>query len=183
MLVTIAVAAAVAAPLPSALAAHSRDTRSLPKGDLIVIFSGSGGGSYRYHEPARGDRQRLPQRRYDLHGVRQLPLVLPLRPVARRAAQATAPSPRPGAASSGQRAARAVRRLRGPDEHLHAGAADAVCVKHGRPRLPGRRRRRVRAHDHRRSDRRADPRPARSAPASASLRPTRSRASRSCRRR
>ena len=54
MLVTIAVAAAVAAPLPSAFAAHARDTRSLPKGDLIVIFSGSGGGSYRYHEPARG---------------------------------------------------------------------------------------------------------------------------------
>jgi hypothetical protein len=54
MLVTIAVAAAVAAPLSSASAARSRDTRSLPQGDLIVIFSGSGGGSYRYHEPARG---------------------------------------------------------------------------------------------------------------------------------
>ncbi|HEX4033078.1 MAG TPA: hypothetical protein VHX66_01430 [Solirubrobacteraceae bacterium] len=54
MLVTIAVAAAVAAPLSSASAARSRDTRSLPKGSLMVIFSGSGGGSYRYHEPARG---------------------------------------------------------------------------------------------------------------------------------
>jgi hypothetical protein len=54
MLVTIAVAAAVAAPLPSALAAHSPDIRALPKGDLIVIFSGSGGGSYRYHQPAQG---------------------------------------------------------------------------------------------------------------------------------
>jgi len=54
MLVTIAVAAAVAAPLPSALAARSHDTRVLPKGDLIVIFSGSGGGSYRYHQPQQG---------------------------------------------------------------------------------------------------------------------------------
>ncbi len=53
---TIAVAAVAigAAPLASALAARSPETRGLPKGDLVVTFSGTGGGSYRFHQPAVG---------------------------------------------------------------------------------------------------------------------------------
>jgi hypothetical protein len=47
---------AAATPLASALAA-SRDTRALPKGDLVVTFSGSGGGTYKFHQPALGSRR------------------------------------------------------------------------------------------------------------------------------
>ena len=47
----IALSALAAAPLASAQAAN-RDTRSLPKGDLVVTFSGTGGGTYRFHQPA-----------------------------------------------------------------------------------------------------------------------------------
>lgn len=46
--------AATAAPLVDAHAARPKNGGALAKGDLIVIFSGSGGGSYRYHEPADG---------------------------------------------------------------------------------------------------------------------------------
>jgi hypothetical protein len=45
---------AAAAPLASAHPAKPRLSRTLAKGDLVVIFSGVGGGSYRYHEPASG---------------------------------------------------------------------------------------------------------------------------------
>ena len=45
-------AAAAAAPLADAHAARRKAGPSFAKGDLIVIFSGVGGGSYRYHEPA-----------------------------------------------------------------------------------------------------------------------------------
>jgi hypothetical protein len=50
----IAVAVAAATPLSSALAKRSKDSTVASKGDLVVTFSGSGGGSYRYHEPAIG---------------------------------------------------------------------------------------------------------------------------------
>ena len=54
-LIAIALTAAVAAlPLSDANAARSRSAGTLTKGDLVVIFSGAGGGSYRYHEPASG---------------------------------------------------------------------------------------------------------------------------------
>ena len=46
--------AAAAAPLSDAHAARPKNGGALAKGDLIVIFSGGGGGSYRYHEPADG---------------------------------------------------------------------------------------------------------------------------------
>jgi hypothetical protein len=49
-----AAAAAGVAPLNSALAAGSPETRGLAKGDLVVTFSGAGGGSYRFHQPALG---------------------------------------------------------------------------------------------------------------------------------
>jgi len=42
------------APLASAYAVRSPDWRGLSKGDLVVTFSGSGGGSYRFHQPAVG---------------------------------------------------------------------------------------------------------------------------------
>jgi hypothetical protein len=50
----LALAGALLAPLPVALAAGSKRGASLAKGDLVVIFSGSGGGGYRFHEPADG---------------------------------------------------------------------------------------------------------------------------------
>jgi hypothetical protein len=40
--------------LASALAARGTEPRALPKGDLVVAFSGTGGGSYRFHQPALG---------------------------------------------------------------------------------------------------------------------------------
>jgi hypothetical protein len=52
--VSAAAAAAGPAPLASALAARSPETRGLPKGDLVVTFGGAGGGSYRFHQPAVG---------------------------------------------------------------------------------------------------------------------------------
>lgn len=51
---TIAVMAALLVPAPSALAAAHTRAAALPKGDLVVTFSGAGGGSYRFHEPAVG---------------------------------------------------------------------------------------------------------------------------------
>ena len=42
------------AQLAYAHPAKPRVSRTLAKGDLVVIFSGSGGGGYRYHEPASG---------------------------------------------------------------------------------------------------------------------------------
>jgi len=48
------ISAAALAPLTDAQAARRRVEHSLAKGDLVVIFSGAGGGSYRYHEPADG---------------------------------------------------------------------------------------------------------------------------------
>jgi hypothetical protein len=54
-LLAIALTAAVATiPLSDASAARRKSAGTLAKGDLIVIFSGAGGGSYRYHEPADG---------------------------------------------------------------------------------------------------------------------------------
>jgi hypothetical protein len=55
---TIAVSAAFAAagalPFASALAATRPATRGLPKGDLVVTFSGGGGGGYAFHQPSVG---------------------------------------------------------------------------------------------------------------------------------
>jgi hypothetical protein len=54
---TIALSVLAAMPLASALGAN-KDTRTLPKGDLVVTFSGTGGGTYRFHQPAAvGDRR------------------------------------------------------------------------------------------------------------------------------
>jgi hypothetical protein len=47
----IVLSVAAATPLASALAAN-RDLRTPPKGDLVVTFSGSGGGTYKFHQPA-----------------------------------------------------------------------------------------------------------------------------------
>jgi hypothetical protein len=52
----IVLSVAAATPLASALAAN-RDARTLPKGDLVVTFSGSGGGTYKFHQPALGSRR------------------------------------------------------------------------------------------------------------------------------
>jgi hypothetical protein len=52
----VVLSALAATPLASALAA-SKDTRALPKGDLVVTFSGSGGGTYKFHQPALGSRR------------------------------------------------------------------------------------------------------------------------------
>ena len=46
-------AAAAGTPLASALAANSKGAKGLPKGDLVVTFSGSGGGTYRFQQPRR----------------------------------------------------------------------------------------------------------------------------------
>lgn len=54
LLAVIAVTAAFAAALPSALSAHAKQNSDLAKGDLVVTFSGSGGGGYRFHQPALG---------------------------------------------------------------------------------------------------------------------------------
>ena len=53
-IIAVSAVAVGAAPLASALAARSPETRGLPKGDLVVTFSGTGGGSYRFHQPAVG---------------------------------------------------------------------------------------------------------------------------------
>ncbi|HVC84188.1 MAG TPA: hypothetical protein VNC12_02950 [Solirubrobacteraceae bacterium] len=52
--VSAAAVAAGSAPLASAFTASSPDRRGLSKGDLVVTFSGSGGGGYRFHQPAVG---------------------------------------------------------------------------------------------------------------------------------
>jgi len=53
LVLAIALAAlAASAPLASAHSARPKLARTLAKGDLVVIFSGVGGGSYHYHEPA-----------------------------------------------------------------------------------------------------------------------------------
>jgi hypothetical protein len=55
LVLAIALAAlAASAPLAYAHSARPKLSRTLAKGDLVVIFSGVGGGSYRYHEPASG---------------------------------------------------------------------------------------------------------------------------------
>jgi len=46
--------AAATAPLADAHGVGRKNVGPIAKGDLIVIFSGAGGGSYRYHEPADG---------------------------------------------------------------------------------------------------------------------------------
>jgi hypothetical protein len=53
-LLAILVGAGVLVPLSAAQAAHPRVPLSAPRGDLLVTFSGTGGGSYRYHEPVVG---------------------------------------------------------------------------------------------------------------------------------
>ena len=54
VLAIVIAAIAATAPLADANAPRRGVSRTLAKGDLIVIFSGSGGGSYHYHEPALG---------------------------------------------------------------------------------------------------------------------------------
>jgi hypothetical protein len=55
LVLAIALAAlAATAPLAYARSARPKLAHTLAKGDLVVIFSGVGGGSYRYHEPASG---------------------------------------------------------------------------------------------------------------------------------
>jgi hypothetical protein len=55
LVLAIAIAAlAATAPLADANGAKRKVSRTLAKGDIVVIFSGSGGGSYRYHDPASG---------------------------------------------------------------------------------------------------------------------------------
>lgn len=54
---TIALSVLAAMPLASALAA-GKETRPLPKGDLLVTFSGTGGGTYRFHQSAGGADRR-----------------------------------------------------------------------------------------------------------------------------
>jgi len=51
LIVTLAV---LAAPLASAQGARGRTSDAAPYGDIEVTFSGSGGGAYRYHDPAAG---------------------------------------------------------------------------------------------------------------------------------
>src|ERR1039458_8695069 len=53
-IIAVSAAAAGAPPLASALAARGTEPRALPKGDLVVTFSGTGAGSYRFHQPALG---------------------------------------------------------------------------------------------------------------------------------
>jgi hypothetical protein len=53
-LIAILVGAGVLAPLSAAQAAHPRVPLTAPRGDLLVTFSGTGGGSYRYHVPMTG---------------------------------------------------------------------------------------------------------------------------------
>jgi hypothetical protein len=53
-IIAVSAAAAGATPLASALAARGTAPRALPKGDLVVSFSGTGGGSYRFHQPPLG---------------------------------------------------------------------------------------------------------------------------------
>src|ERR1700722_10132230 len=54
LVLAIVVALAATASITDANAARRGVSRSLAKGDIVVIFSGAGGGSYRYHEPAVG---------------------------------------------------------------------------------------------------------------------------------
>lgn len=55
LLLAVALTAAIAtAPLADAHASKRKVSRTLAKGDIVVIFSGSGGGGYRYHQPASG---------------------------------------------------------------------------------------------------------------------------------
>ena len=55
LLVLAAFGAAIAAPVAGARADHSKPIwSSFPRGDLLVVFSGTGGGGYRYHDPANG---------------------------------------------------------------------------------------------------------------------------------
>src|SRR5579863_7372207 len=47
--------AAIAAPAAGASANAAKPIwSSFPRGDLLVIFSGTGGGDYRYHDPSSG---------------------------------------------------------------------------------------------------------------------------------
>jgi hypothetical protein len=55
LLVLVSAGAAIAAPVAGAHANHSKPIwSSFPRGDLLVTFSGTGGGGYRYHQPAGG---------------------------------------------------------------------------------------------------------------------------------
>ena len=54
-LLAFLVVALIAAPLSSAAAARNgRPWGTASRGDLLVTFSGGGGGAYRFHEPATG---------------------------------------------------------------------------------------------------------------------------------
>jgi len=55
LVLAIAIAAiAATAPLADAHSVKGKLSRTLAKGDMVVIFSGTGGGSYRYHQPPNG---------------------------------------------------------------------------------------------------------------------------------
>jgi hypothetical protein len=55
LLLLCAAGGAIAAPIAGARATHGKPVwSSYPRGDLLVIFSGTGGGGYRYHAPAQG---------------------------------------------------------------------------------------------------------------------------------
>jgi hypothetical protein len=50
----LAISATILAPLPVALAAAHTRAAPLTKGDLVITFSGYGGGGYRFHTPPQG---------------------------------------------------------------------------------------------------------------------------------
>ncbi|MGA2008417.1 MAG: hypothetical protein ABSH27_12775 [Solirubrobacteraceae bacterium] len=50
----LAISATLLAPLPGALAASHTRAAPLTKGDLVITFSGYGGGGYRFHTPTQG---------------------------------------------------------------------------------------------------------------------------------
>jgi hypothetical protein len=50
----LAISATLLAPLPVALAAPRTRAAPLTKGDLVITFSGYGGGGYRFHTPTQG---------------------------------------------------------------------------------------------------------------------------------
>jgi hypothetical protein len=54
LIAIIAASAAALACASSALASHGTRGMELPKGDLVITFSGSGGGAYRFHQPPSG---------------------------------------------------------------------------------------------------------------------------------
>lgn len=55
LLLLAAAGATIAAPVAGAHAKHTKPIwSSFPRGDLLITFSGTGGGGYRYHDPPSG---------------------------------------------------------------------------------------------------------------------------------